>query len=362
MSLVGVDIFSGAGGMSTGAEWAGISSVFAIDSDLKASRTYQLNHPETEVVCGDVQNFDFTTVNLKKRCVLFGGPPCQGFSTSNQRTRSGKNEANWLFKEFLRSVAEIEPSWVIFENVKGISVTENADFLNRVINGLEKLGYATKNQVLNAADFGVPQLRFRLFLVASREIDAFKFPKPEAARPISVREAITDLPKLCSGSRDGPLRYRGGVLSEFATKMRGNCEMSYNNSVTNNSLKVIERYRYIPQGGNWSCIPNSLMQNYRDVSRCHTGIYRRLCWDSPSITIGNYRKNMLVHPEQDRGLSVREAARLQSFPDAYKFFGSIGFQQQQVGNAVPPLLAKAVFQEVISADKKTFETKFSTEC
>ena len=361
MSLVGVDIFSGAGGMSIGAEWAGISNVFAIDSDLKASKTYHLNHSETEIVCGDVQNFDFTTVNVTKRCVLFGGPPCQGFSTSNQRTRSGKNEANWLFREFLRAVAEIEPAWVIFENVKGITMTENADFLNRVIIGLEKLGYGSKYQVLNAADFGVPQLRFRLFLVASREVDAFEFPKPETTKAVYVREAIADLPNLWPGSTDGPLRYNDCVLSEFAIKMRGDCELSYNNSVTQNSHKIIERYRYIPQGGNWSCIPSSLMTNYKDVSRCHTGIYRRLCWDMPSVTIGNYRKNMLIHPDQDRGLSVREAARLQSFPDNYRFFGSIGFQQQQVGNSVPPLLAKAVFQEVIIADKKTHAARIAAE-
>ena len=361
MGLVGVDIFSGAGGMSTGAEWAGIPSVFAIDSDFKASKTYQWNHPETEIACRDVQNFDFKTIDVKRRCVLFGGPPCQGFSTSNQRTRSGKNKANWLFREFLRAVAEIKPAWVIFENVKGITVTENADFLNRVVSGLEKLGYGTKKAVLNAADFGVPQLRFRLFLVASRRIDNFEFPKPKSKIVVSVREAISDLPDLLPGSMDGPLSYKDIVLSEFGKKMRGNCGMSYNNSVTNNLPKIIERYRHVPQGGNWSCIPESLMENYKDVSRCHTGIYHRLCWDKPSITIGNYRKNMLIHPEQNRGLSVREAARLQSFPDNYSFYGSIGFQQQQVGNSVPPLLAKAVFQEVSVADEKTLSTRNDAE-
>ena len=112
---------------------------------------------------------------------------------------------------------------------------------------------------------------------------------------------------------------------------------------------MIERYNHITKGGHWEDIPDRLMKTYADKTKCHTGIYHRLDEKKPSIVIGNFRKNMLIHPRQDRGLSVREAARLQSFPDQYEFKGSIGFQQQQVGNAVPPLLAKAVFQSVVQA-------------
>jgi DNA (cytosine-5)-methyltransferase 1 len=121
--------------------------------------------------------------------------------------------------------------------------------------------------------------------------------------------------------------------------------------VTVNNTLVQKRYQHIPPGGNWTNIPARLMKNYTnlvdDRSR-HTGIYRRLCWDEPSVVIANYRKNMLIHPDQDRGLSVREAARIQSFPDSYRFAGSIGFRQQQVSNAVPPLLAKAVFSQIVA--------------
>ena len=116
--------------------------------------------------------------------------------------------------------------------------------------------------------------------------------------------------------------------------------------VTRNAAFVLRRYKYIPQGGNWEDIPTRLMRNYKDREDCHTGIYHRLSADEPSIVIGNYRKNMLIHPFEDRGLSVREAARLQSFPDAYQFKGSVGYQQQQVANAVPPLLGQAVFRRI----------------
>jgi DNA (cytosine-5)-methyltransferase 1 len=114
------------------------------------------------------------------------------------------------------------------------------------------------------------------------------------------------------------------------------------NLVSRNNSKIVSRYRYIGPGQNWESIPKPLLDNYKDFSRCHTGIYHRLEWNRPAKVIGNYRKNMLIHPEENRGLSVREAARLQSFPDNYVFVGSIGFQQQQVADAVPPLLAEAV--------------------
>jgi DNA (cytosine-5)-methyltransferase 1 len=130
--------------------------------------------------------------------------------------------------------------------------------------------------------------------------------------------------------------------------MRGDLIKCSNNLVTGNAPHIIERYKHIPAGGNWEDIPKRLMSNYTDVQRCHTGIYRRLRHDEPSVVIGNFRKNMLIHPNKHRGLSVREAARLQSFPDSFRFHGSIGFQQQQVGNAVPPLLAKAVFRQILS--------------
>ena len=160
--------------------------------------------------------------------------------------------------------------------------------------------------------------------------------------------ALNDLPPLENGASICHLPYAKAASNSYIKHLRGELTNCNNHLVTRNSSIIIERYAHIPQGGNWENIPDYLMENYADKSRCHTGIYRRLCANEPSVVIGNYRKNMLIHPTQDRGLSVREAARLQSFPDDFIFKGSIGFQQQQVGNAVPPLLAKAIFQSLIS--------------
>ncbi|WP_347710405.1 MULTISPECIES: DNA cytosine methyltransferase [Pseudomonas] len=168
---------------------------------------------------------------------------------------------------------------------------------------------------------------------------------------ITVKDAIADLPQLKNGDKRDHSEYLMKASTAYAKKIRGKNKACWNNIVTNNAPYIIERYEHIPEGGNWENIPVHLMENYKDASRCHTGIYRRLKSDEPSVVIGNFRKNMLIHPWENRGLSVREAARLQSFPDSFRFYGSIGFQQQQVGNAVPPLLAKAVFDMIMSTTK-----------
>lgn len=342
--IVAVDLFAGAGGMSLGARMAGINVRLAIENDPHAAATYAHNHPETKVICDDIRNV--TEISVPKRgkvSVLFGGPPCQGFSTSNQRTRSCQNPANWLFREFVRLVNLWKPDWVVFENVRGIIETEKGIFKDTIIRELENAGYTCSSGVLCAADFGVPQIRSRFFLIASRHGIPVKMPEPATRQPVSVRQAIADLPSLRNGAGIDSLPYRHKPQSNYSKSMRNGNKECTGNLVTNNARHIIERYKHIPQGGNWENIPERLLSNYTDRMRCHTGIYRRLREDRPSVVLGNYRKNMLIHPWEDRGLSVREAARLQSFPDWYEFKGSIGFQQQQVGNAVPALLAKAVF-------------------
>lgn len=351
--MLGIDLFSGAGGMSLGASMAGVRTLYAVEANLWAARTYAQNHKNVSVVAKTIEAVtrrDFVGIPRREQLVVFGGPPCQGFSTSNQKTRNSHNPTNWLFKEYFRVVKELVPDWVIFENVTGIVQTEKGDFLNRVIDQIEKLGYQHSTWVLNAADFGVPQRRTRLFIVASRGSGP-RSPVGDRSdyRNVNVNEAISDLPSLTNGASMSLMPYKTAAHSAYAKRMRGRLRACANHLVTRNQSNIVKRYSFIPPGGNWRDIPARLMKNYEDRERCHEWIYHRLRFDEPSVVIGNYRKNMLIHPRADRGLSVREAARLQSFPDWFEFLGSIGFQQQQVGNAVPPLLARAVFRAVLIA-------------
>ncbi len=327
----------------------GIHVNIAVEVDPHAAATYVHNHSGVRMLNKDIREIKVAelTGNKTRPSVLFGGPPCQGFSTSNQRTRSSSNPVNWLFLEYLRFVRGLQPDFVVFENVKGILETDGASFIDRVLSDLSDLGYTLSYNVLNSKDFGVPQNRSRLFVIGSLHGISVKMPDPTASSLVTVNEALSDLPDLENGASQSILPYKSGPKSKYARNIRGGLKKSANHLVTRNAPHIIDRYQHIPQGGNWVDIPEHMMGNYADRSRCHTGIYRRLKETEPSVVIGNFRKNMLVHPRQHRGLSVREAARLQSFPDSFEFKGSIGFQQQQVGNAVPPLLAKAVFEQIM---------------
>jgi DNA (cytosine-5)-methyltransferase 1 len=349
--MIGVELFAGAGGMSLGAKWAGVDVQVAVEIKNSACQTYAANHPKTKIISGDVRNVYCIELPRRDReIVVFGGPPCQGFSTSNQRTRNKDNENNWLFLEFLRIVNFIEPEWVVFENVAGIVHTDAGYFVRQIEGHLKRSGYRTSSALLNSVDFGVPQRRSRFFLVGARDRDPPDLAPPAKPRPpITVREAIGDLPILRNGSSTDIRPYRSAPRSKYAESLRNGGTQCSGHLVTHNADHIAARYSFIPQGGNWEDIPGEMMGSYFDRTRCHTGIYRRLVANRPSIVLGNFRKNMLIHPTQNRGLSVREAARLQSFPDDYVFCGSIGLKQQQVGNAVPPLLAREVFKAVVRA-------------
>lgn len=344
--MIALDLFSGAGGMSLGAEHAGVEILTAVEKDSHACQTFRHNFPHVELFEGDVRDFA-PPILPEKGSIVFGGPPCQGFSTSNQKTRTKENPQNWMFSEFFRIVEAACPEWVVFENVKGLLETEKGLFLTLISDNLKRLGYSCQLSTLNAKDFGVPQVRNRLFVVGNRTGNNFIFPSINLSQPVTVRDAIWDLPAVENGATSSWLPYSRRKPSQYARGLRGEMSGCPNHLATRNATNIIERYKHVPQGGNWEKIPESLMSNYSDRTRCHTGIYHRLQWDKPSVVLGNFRKNMLIHPSQHRGLSVREAARLQSFPDNFEFCGSIGFQQQQVGNAVPPLLAQAVFNAIM---------------
>lgn len=346
--MIGIELFSGAGGMSLGAKQAGIETKVAVEIDYYAAETYASNHKDTTVVLDDISNIEEIQFERnQEQLILFGGPPCQGYSNSNQKSRSLNNPMNWLFKEFIRIASITYPDWIIIENVRGLINMQKGYFLKKIFSDLNALGYTINYKVLNAVDYGVPQVRERVFIVASLHGIAFDFPIPVKSKLLTVKEAISDLPMLENGNLENELPYSCNPVYDYAKELRGRKKVCLNNLVSKNSDLVLERYKHIPQGGNWSNIPNELMGNYKDPTRCHTGIYKRLIEDKPSVVIGNYRKNMLIHPFQNRGLSVREAARLQSFPDWFKFMGPLIYQQQQVGDAVPPKLAKAIFDRII---------------
>ena len=344
--MIGVDLFSGAGGLSAGAVAAGVEIALAVELDPHAAATYRMNHPDVDLVLDDIRRLpDLPPLHTTRPTVLFGGPPCQGFSTSNQRTRTIDNPLNHLYVHFVRQVRSMRPTFFVFENVKGFLETKGGFFFAGTVEALRKLGYSVAHGVLAATDYGIPQRRSRLFIVGSLAHTP-SLPRPRSTAPTTVSDALFDLPELHNGSAIQQAPYRTDPQSDYARRLRADNKVCKNNLVTRNASYVVRRYRHIPQGGNWRHIPAKLMGNYADRTRCHDGIYHRLSWDKPSIVIGNYRKNMLIHPSENRGLSVREAARIQSFPDSYVFTGSIGFQQQQVANAVPPMLAQVVFEQL----------------
>ena len=356
-----VDLFAGAGGLALGFKQAGFHVALAIDKDPYSIDTYTANHlcDDPAIIEGDVAKVDFRETlrisGLKPGSidVLLAGPPCKGFSIANRVTRHVQNPSNKLYLQFLRATDELKPKWVVFENVASIVTFAHGHVVRTLTERLAKLGYSTTHCVLNAADYGVPQARRRFILVGTRVNAQFSFPPPSSdglhGRRVTVRDAIADLPHLKNGNKRDSLPYRpnGQPTSKYQCAMRaGSNGRVQNCSVTLNNTTIRRRYQYIPQGGNWESIPASLMQNYENRNRCHTSIYRRLSWDEPAHVVSNIRKSMLVHPSQDRGLSVREAARLQSFPDTYAFRGPLGDQQQQVADAVPPVLAHAIAQAI----------------
>lgn len=347
MKKIAVDIFSGAGGLSVGAGMAGIQTVLAVEFDNFAAQTYQKNHKKTKVINKDIKQVDPLEHTDKYPFILFGGPPCQGFSVANTKTRNLDNPNNTMYKEYIRFVEKLKPEWFLFENVVGFKSFNKGTVAKEVEHLLQKLGYETNSQVLCASDFGVPQKRNRFFIIGNKSGIKFNFNEIEKLSLVSVKEAISDLPSLKNGDQINISEYKHSANNKYLKIMRKKSTKALQNIVSKNKDHVIERYKYINQGQNWKAIPKKLLSNYSSTINMHSGIYRRLEEEKPTVTIANYRKSMLIHPTENRGLSLREAARLQSFPDDFIFEGPLSYQQQQVGNAVPPLLAKAIFKKII---------------
>lgn len=314
--------------------------------------------------------------------ILIGGPPCQGFSNANRNSRSSENPHNQLVDTFFKYVERLKPRCFLMENVQGILWTPRAGQISNQINVVDwamkrmrKAGYVIFPKLLDAAWYGVPQHRSRFFIFGIHKDlgygkdnfgDWGPFPLPTHGpgtdKPyVTVRDAIQDLPAIGNGCHEYKMAYQQLQSEKFrinaflaAMRKRASKDLITDHVTSRHGEYVIERYRKIPPGGNWQDIEEQLT-NYTDVRRTHSNIYRRLEWDEPSITIGHYRKSMLIHPEQHRGLSLREASRLQSIPDWFRFVGSMNsidgglvHKQQQLANAVCPLLTKAIAEFIFN--------------
>ena len=376
-----LDLFAGAGGLSEGLSEAGFHSLFASEIVPVYANTYKLNHPGAKVFTADIRSLDagevLSDLGLERGQLdlLAGGPPCQGFSI-NAPVRSVLDQRNHLFKEYLRFVDTFAPRAVLIENVPGLVSFEHGATLHAILDALAQLGYGADVRILGAAYYGVPQMRWRTIILGLRGkiLPSVAFPEPIYHAPIrpnftttfdgqmlvtlpspevsaaftTVREAIGDLPPLMCGERGEEVKeYISEPFCDYQRRLRVGSSGVYNHEAPRLSKINLERLKHIRPGGNWTDIPDDLLpKGMKRANRGdHTKRYGRVTADGLASTIltkcdphwGAY-----FHYEQERSFTVREAARIQSFPDHYIFTGTIAEQFAQVGNAVPPLLAESV--------------------
>jgi DNA (cytosine-5)-methyltransferase 1 len=350
--LSAVDLFCGAGGLSEGLKTAGFNIKLAIDLGEEQCRVYSYNHPSVKVLNADIKKIKRFSSALKwagikgKVKLLAGGSPCVGFSKANTKTRGAHPQNNLAF-EFVRAIAEIMPEAFLIENVEGIMSVGCGEIAFKIISLLEKFGYCVQIMKLNAAEYGVPQKRKRIFLTGCFYGEARK-PKPFPMSNNTVQDAIIgDLPPLAGSAGSEFMKYFAPPATEYQKYLRGSQKTLLDHVVTKHSERVTERMRLIPPGSSLvDLIKAGKIPKNLKIKVDHKSVYRRLSPDEPSVTIANVRKAMTIHPFEDRILSVREAARLQSFPDRYKFSPHVMYSQQMVADSVPPLLAKVVGKSI----------------
>ena len=362
-----IDLFSGAGGLSEGFRQAGFHVLAGNDIDPYAAETFAASHSEARFLHGPIEDISarhlLNCAGLRKGELdcLIGGPPCQGFSVYNHQ-RGLHDKRSGLFREYLRIVEGLMPKWVVMENVTGITSAGNGQAVSNILSGFESLGYAIETKILRAEEYGVPQERRRIFFLGNRLGLPVSWPEqthgPGRKPFVTVWEAIGDLPPLRNGENPGgPVHYRSGPQCGYQAYLRGNATLVYNHAAPCLAPINQERMKYIPEGGSWRDVPFELLPaGMKSARRCdHTKRYGRLRKEGLASTIltkCDLHWGAYIHPDQDRVLTVREAARLQSFPDWFQYAGPRTEQYVQVGNAVPPLLAKQVGQALIEAAPK----------
>lgn len=377
-----LDLFCGSGGLSFGFTRAGFDVVDAVDMDKAAIETFAVNHPKTIAHQTSVEKFikNYST----DVDVIIGGPPCQGFSAINP-SRNLADPRNTGVDYFILAVEKLRPKYFVMENVTGIMSLGKGEAFSSILNEFERIGYLTHFKVLQAAHYGVPQSRWRLILFgALRPLSLPEFPQPTHAAKITpnfkggnsvtfqtnmtdmfyakhttVWDAISDLPKLSNGEKYEGI-YTSERLSQYQTLLRKGCNRVRNHHT--NKLGELQFQRVLNiknEGENWKNLPVHLMpdnlkkmlEKYGSGLGCNQR-FGRLSSDglfSTILTSPHLYWGAFIHPSQDRVISVREAARAQSFPDSYVFTGTITKQYEQVGNAVPPLLAEKMGYELMRA-------------
>jgi DNA (cytosine-5)-methyltransferase 1 len=362
-----IDLFAGCGGMSLGFELAGFRVIGASEVDLWASETYRHNNPRANVLVGDIrQQRDLDCLaggsGFSRVDAVVGGPPCQGFSLSGNR--DPRDPRNSLFMEFIRAIRHFKPRCFVMENVTGLLSMKTAD-KHRVIDIIHSeasaAGYRTAHCVLNAANFGVPQKRERVFIVGVSTDLPFDrrrlFPQP-SIRPgeyITVEMAISDLPPIHAGEGEEQQGYYRNPSNAFQEWVREGSSAVFNHVAMRHTQRLIERFKIIKHGQSVAHVPHEHSAHKRGNPSIKSGkIFgqnnMRVFADHPAPTVAASFQSNFIHPHLHRNFTAREGARLQSFPDTFIFKGKRTTmswekhlsQYQQIGNAVPPLLALAI--------------------
>ena len=344
-----LDLFCGAGGFSYGMEKnPRFKTLISLDNDEYVGNTFKLNMPWCDVHIGDitddkVKNNIIQEAREKGINMIIGGPPCQGFSNKGKKLGL-EDPRNFLFREYLSFVKELQPEVFVIENVKALLSTSNGWFKKQILSAIEQLGYFVDYGVLNAEEYGVPQSRERAIFICCKK-QKITLPSPTRDIPVTVREAISDLAYHESGEGAPVELYREQPQSGYQSMMREGSENLHNHVASKHKQVAIDKLKMIPPEKGKECLPPELLGNQKFKTT-----WGRLKWDEPSPTIdtrfdaaSNGTNN---HPFLNRAITPREAARIQSFDDRFIFYGSKIRIRKQIGNAVPPLMAKAIADKI----------------
>ena len=350
-----IDLFSGAGGLSKGFLDAGYEVLLGIDNDMAALSTFEFNHNGAKVLSLDLSDkkaFKEIEESIENReiDVIVAGPPCQGFSLSGPRNFD--DERNKLYLAVIKAVKTFKPKAFIIENVPGMATLYNGEIKEEILKRFKKLGYNIECKILCAADYGVPQMRKRLiFMGVRKDVGNPHFPEPlfDESSYVTCRDAIEDLPSRETEIGKDVDEYIAPPKTQYQKKMRGACTVLHNHVGTNHTKLVKDTIALVPEGGNYKDLPDGWGQ-----SRKFNEAWTRYDGYKPSKTIDTGHRNHF-HYRYNRVPTVRENARLQSFPDDFVFLGTKTQQYRQVGNAVPPLLGFVLANELLEILRKRLE-------